>query len=75
MKVKGIKQYGFGVGVVIAFFASQVMAQETIGPWSAQAELGFLSSNGNSESQSVNGRLGMTYDIEKMEVSRFDRRA
>lgn len=47
-----------------AFFTiNSAQAQETPSPVSAAAEFGFLSSNGNSDSQSVNANFRATYDL------------
>lgn len=51
------------VGLCSALFSmSALFAAEVDKPFTAQAEFGYLSSNGNSDSQSVNGKLAGTYD-------------
>lgn len=40
-------------------------------PIDAQAEFGYLSSNGNSDTQSVNGKFSLGYDLEKWRYHGF----
>jgi len=42
-------------------FASNIQAEEETGPWSGKAGLGFLSTDGNSETTSVNADFGLGY--------------
>lgn len=50
-------------GVSLALSGSSALAKESADPFSAEAEFGYLSANGNSDSQSVNARLSATYDL------------
>ena len=52
-------------GICLVMAATNVSAKDANDPLTAQAELGFLMSSGNSESRSINGKLSAEYNLEK----------
>ncbi len=59
--MKHLKNLIFGSAVLAMSFSAAVLAEEVEGPWSGKAGFGFLSTDGNSETTSLNADLGVAY--------------
>ena len=59
--MKHLKNLIFGSAVLAMSFSAAVLAEEIEGPWSGKAGFGFLSTDGNSETSSLNADLGVAY--------------
>ena len=58
-----------GIGSAIMSFNSHAAAEESLTPvWSGQAELGFISTSGNTDTRSFNGKFNLVHDVQPMKT-------
>ena len=50
-----------GIGLVVSLCLQAAAAEETEGPWNGEGELGFIQTDGNSETQSLTTKLAVGY--------------
>lgn len=54
-----------GMGLALTMGAAQAADDEATGSWTGDAELGFVLTEGNTETQNINGKLDFTQDLTK----------